>query len=190
MDFIPTSSQTIGPYFHVYFKADGVIGRIAGSQAKGEHIRLACRVIDGQGAPVTDALLELWQADAAGIYNHPDDPRHAQADPAVRGFGRLPTNDNGICEFETVKPGRVLGWDHTFQAPHINVTVFGRGMLKGLSTRIYFASDPANQDDPVLGLVPQDRRDTLFAQRDSQQSRLWRIDLHLCGDAETVFFDV
>src|SRR5579872_456566 len=142
MEFIPSSSQTIGPFFHVYFKADGIIGSIAGPEAKGEHIRLACRVIDGQGAPIVDAMLELWQADSAGIYNHPDDPRRAQADPAVRGFGRLPTNGVGICEFETVKPGRVPDWNGTLQAPHINVTVFGRGLLKGLSTRIYFADDP------------------------------------------------
>jgi protocatechuate 3,4-dioxygenase, alpha subunit len=190
MEFIPTSSQTIGPYFHVYFKAEGMVACIAGPQAKGEHIRLACRVIDGLGVPVADAMIELWQADAAGIYNHPDDPRRAQADPAVRGFGRLPTNADGICEFETVKPGRVPGWDGTFQAPHINVTVFGRGLLKALSTRIYFANDSANQNDTVLALVPEDRRDTLLAQRDSQQSGLWRIDLRLSGDGETVFFDV
>ena len=95
MEFIPSSSQTIGPFFHVYFDEKGVTARVASDHAKGERIRLACRVIDGDGAPSPDAMIELWQADAAGIYNHPDDPRRSQADPAVMGFGRLPTNDDG-----------------------------------------------------------------------------------------------
>jgi protocatechuate 3,4-dioxygenase alpha subunit len=190
MNFIPSSSQTIGPYFHIYFEAKKGTGCLLSPQANGERIRLACRVLDGQGAPVFDAMIEIWQADAAGIYNHPDDPRHSRADPALNGFGRLPTNKEGVCEFATVKPGRVPGWYGALQAPHVNVTVFGRGLLKGLSTRVYFADDPANQDDPVLALVPQDRRATLLARQDSQLPGQWRIDLRLSGEEETVFFDV
>jgi protocatechuate 3,4-dioxygenase, alpha subunit len=189
MEFVPSSSQTIGPFFHVYFDAKGATGCVASAKATGERIRLACRMFDGEGVPITDAMLELWQSDAAGIYNHPNDPRHSKADPAVLGFGRLPTNDDGVCEFETVKPGRVPGLNGVFQAPHFNITVFGRGLLKGLSTRIYFAGDSANQDDPILALVPQNRRDTLMARQDAQRPGLWSIDLRLCGDGETVFFD-
>jgi protocatechuate 3,4-dioxygenase alpha subunit len=190
MNFIPSSSQTIGPYFHIYFDAKRVTGCLVSPEVNGERIHLACRVLDGEGAPISDGLIELWQADAAGIYNHLDDPRHSSADPALNGFGRLPTNKDGVCEFETVKPGRVPGWNGGLQAPHINVTVFGRGVLKGLYTRVYFADDPANQDDPVLALVPQDRRPTLMARRDPQLPGLWRIELRLSGDGETVFFDV
>lgn len=190
MDFVPSSSQTIGPFFHVYFNEKGVAGSIAEPQAKGVRIRLACRAIDGDGEPIPDAMIELWQADAAGIYNHPDDPRRNQADPAVMGFGRLPTNDDGVCEFQTIVPGHVPGWNRALQAPHINVTIFGRGLLKGLSTRIYFAGNSANQDDPVLALVPSDRRDTLMARQNSHDPGLWSIDLRLSGDGETVFFDV
>jgi protocatechuate 3,4-dioxygenase alpha subunit len=190
MEFIPSSSQTIGPFFHVYFDEKGVTGCVAAAKAKGERIRLAVRMMDGDGTLISDAMLELWQADAAGIYNHPDDPRRGQADPAVLGFGRLPTNDDGVCEFETVKPGRVPGSNGVFQAPHFNITVFGRGLLKGLSTRIYLAGDPANHEDPVLALVPPNRSETLMARPDPQHPGIWRIDLRLCGDGETVFFDV
>jgi protocatechuate 3,4-dioxygenase, alpha subunit len=190
MDFVPSSSQTIGPFFHVYFNEKGVTANVASTGAKGDRIRLACRVIDGDGVPVPDAMLEIWQADAAGIYNHPDDPRRSHADPAVHGFGRLPANDDGVCEFETVMPGRVPSRNSAVQAPHINVTIFGRGLLKGLSTRIYFAGNSANQDDPVLALVPTDRRDTLMARQNSQKPGYWSIDLRLSGDGETVFFDV
>lgn len=190
MELVPSSSQTIGPFFHVYFNEKGVTASVAAPHAKGDRIRLACRVLDGEGMCVPDAMIELWQADAAGIYNHPDDPRRNQADPAVLGFGRLPATDDGVCEFETVMPGRVPSWNGALQAPHVNVTIFGRGLLKGLSTRIYFAGNSANQDDPILALVPQDRRDTLMVRQDSREPSLWSIDLRLCGDGETVFFDV
>jgi protocatechuate 3,4-dioxygenase, alpha subunit len=190
MDFVPSSSQTIGPFFHVYFNEKGVSARVVSAEAKGDRIHLECRVIDGDGAPISDAMIELWQADAAGIYNHPADPRRSEADPAVAGFGRLPANDDGVCEFETIMPGRVHSWNDALQAPHINVTIFGRGLLKGLSTRIYFAGNSANQDDPVLALVPSDRRDTLMARQNSQEPGHWSIDLRLSGDGETVFFDV
>jgi len=190
MDFVPSSSQTIGPFFHVYFNEKGVTACIASAHAKGNRIRLLCRVLDGTGTPVPDAMVEIWQADAAGIYNHPDDPRRSEADTAVMGFGRLPANDDGVCEFDTIIPGRVPGRNGALQAPHINVTIFGRGLLKGLSTRIYFARNSANHDDPVLALVPQDRRDTLMARQDSREPSLWTIDLRLSGDGETAFFDV
>ena len=169
MDLVPSPSQTIGPFFHVYLSAYyGALGNLAGPDTKGERIRLAFRVLDGDGAPLNDAMLELWQAD-------------------VGGFGRLPTDEQGACVFESVKPGRVAGIP---QAPHVNVSVFARGLLNRLVTRVYFANDPANAEDPVLALVPEDRRETLMAQADAARPGLWTFEIHLCGDRETVFFDI
>ncbi len=149
------------------------------SEAKGEHIRLNCRVLDSNGVPVNDAMIELWQADAAGVYNHPDDPRRAVHDPAFCGFGRLATDEQGRCVFNTVIPGG--------EAPHINVSVFARGLLKRVVTRIYFS---VSEKDPVLELVPENRRDTLLARRDSNDPALWSFDIHLAGEHETVFFEI
>jgi protocatechuate 3,4-dioxygenase alpha subunit len=190
MDLAPIPWQTIGPFFHLGLTADATLARLAGPGAKGERVRLACRVWDGDGSPVSDAMVELWQADAGGKYNHPDDTQEKAADPAFRGFGRLPTNEDGACVFETVKPGRVPGWRGTLQAPHVNVSVFARGILQRLVTRIYFAGDPANQQDPVLALAPEDRRHTLMAHPDPEHPGVWNFEIHLCGECETVFFDV
>jgi protocatechuate 3,4-dioxygenase alpha subunit len=157
-------------------------------------VRLSCRVFDGEGLPVTDALIEIWQADAEGRYHPPGDANGSAADPACGGFGRLPIDESGACEFETIKPGRVAGPGNTLQAPHLVAAVFARGLLGQLYTRIYFADDPANTEDPVLALVPQARRETLMARPDpashpANQGR-WFFDIHLQGDHETVFFDV
>ena len=107
MDLVPTPSQTIGPFFHFCLAPDESLGEMAGPAAIGERVKLVCRVTDGDGSPVDDAMIELWQADANGKYNHPDDTQETAADPAFRGFGRLATNREGVCVFETVKPGRV-----------------------------------------------------------------------------------
>jgi protocatechuate 3,4-dioxygenase alpha subunit len=147
-------------------------------------------VLDGDGAPVTDAMVELWQANAAGKYDHPDDPQPIAPDLHCTGFGRLGSDKDGLCIFETVKPGRVPGNDGAMQAPHLSVSVFARGVLKRLATRIYFAGDPANDADPILALVPAERRETLMAARDSSHSSDWHFDIHLCGQHETVFFDI
>ena len=180
----PTPSQTIGPFFHLCLTVDESYGRLAGPGAEGERITLICRVLDGDGLPVDDAMIELWQTDASGAYNHPDDPRYADRDPAFRGFGRLASDANGLCRFETVKPGS------SGEAPHINVSVFARGLLKRVVTRIYFAGESANRQDPVLALVPPERRDTLLARRNPAQSAVWNFDIHLCGERETVFFEI
>ena len=140
-------------------------------------------------SPVPDAMIELWQADAGGKYQHPEDTRPIAPDPAFCGFGRLATDDCGACRFETVRPGRVPGPNGALQAPHINVHVFARGMLWHLFTRIYFAGDPANGEDAILELVPKDRRDTLLARPDPNVPSLWSFDVHLTGERETVFFD-
>lgn len=179
MDLIPTPSQTIGPFFHVNLTAEKhCISRIAGPEAKGERVWLSCRVYDGEGLPVNDAMIEIWQADADGRYN------------SQSGFGRLPTGTDGSCEFETIRPGRVPGADNVLQAPHLTVAIFARGLLKQLHTRVYFADDPANQHDPVLALVPQERRETLMAHPDPGKKGRWRFEIHLQGEQETVFFSV
>ncbi len=190
MDLTPTPWQTVGPYLHLGLTINRSIGCLAGPQVKGERIWLTCRVLDGVDAPVPDGMIELWQADADGKYNHPDDMQEEAPDPAFYGFGRLPTSADGICVFETIKPGRVAGPGGQSQAPHLNIGVFSRGLLKRLSTRIYFAGDAANATDPVLSLVPEERRSTLMAQPDPARQGSWRIDIHLRGERETVFFDV
>ena len=195
MNTVPTPSQTIGPFFHFSLTtAEHCVRCIAGPQAQGERVWLLCRVLDGEDAPVPDAMIEIWQADAEGHYRSAGDvqgdAQNNAVDPAWRGFGRLATGEDGSCEFETVKPGRVLGPGNVFQSPHVEVAIFARGILKQLSTRIYFANDPANQEDPVLQLVPQARRGTLMAQPDPGRPGHWRFDVHLQGEQETVFFDV
>ena len=190
MDLVPTASQTVGPFFKIELTTDEhCINCIAGPQAKGQRIWITFRVLDGDGAPVNDAMLEIWQADATGKYNHPDDPQPQKVDPGWIGFGRLATKEDGTCVLETIKPGRV-DQNGSLHAPHLLVAVFARGMLKQLYTRIYFAGDAANEEDPILRLVPVDRRDTVMAQPDSGRAGHWSFDVRLQGDQETVFFDV
>ena len=180
---IPSASQTVGPFFNFALTRDLSLGILASEGADGERIRLVLRVLDGDGVPAPcDALIELWQADARGVYAHPLDPRAGEADPKFRGFGRLETALDGTCAFDTVKPGPVNG------APHINVAIFARGLLKQLYTRVYFDGDPLNPSDPVLALVPEERRATLLARK--QAAGPWHMDIRLQGDGETVFFDV
>ncbi len=191
MSIIPTPSQTVGPFFAFGLTAfKGAVPRIAGPEAKGERVLLVCRVLDGDDVPVPDAMIEIWQADADGKYNHPEDSRHEVCDRGCSGFGRMGTNEDGLCEFETIKPGRVPGPNDVMQAPHLNVAVFARGMLKQLYTRMYFAGSPANVEDPVLALVPAERRGTLMAGRDPARLNRWNFDIRLQGERETVFFDV
>jgi protocatechuate 3,4-dioxygenase alpha subunit len=189
MDLVPTPSQTVGPFFHLGFTAT-FDGKLARPNAKRDRVLLVCRVFDGDGVPVPDAMIELWQADAEGKYHHPDDSQDKTLDPTFRGFGRMATCEDGSCVFETIKPGRVPGLRDTRQAPHLNVSVFARGILNRLATRIYFLGDLGNAEDAVLELVPADRRDTLMARPDGGHPGTWLFDVHLCGERETVFFDV
>jgi protocatechuate 3,4-dioxygenase alpha subunit len=183
---IPSSSQTLGPFFNFALTENASLGILAREDAEGERIRLAFRVVDGDGNPTAgDAMIELWQADAHGRYNHALDPHARECDPNFSGFGRLETNANGECVFATIKPGAVGK-----QAPHINVIVLARGLLKQLYTRVYFAGDPANDTDPVLALVPEERRDTLLATRVDDPRNTWAFEIRLQGERETVFFDV
>jgi protocatechuate 3,4-dioxygenase, alpha subunit len=190
MEYVPTPSQTVGPYFRIGMTEKHSVKCLAAPEAKGERVWLKCRVLDGDGVPVDDAMLEIWQADSEGKYNHPDDRQAKTPDSACRGFGRMGTAEDGSCEFETIKPGRVPGPGKTLQAPHLNVGVYARGILLQLYTRIYFDGEPANEEDPILGSVPVERRGTLMAHRDVKRPGAWWFDIHLCGEHETAFFDV
>ena len=185
-----TPSQTIGPFHHYALPwPDG--GRMRHESASGTPIRLVIRIHDGQGAPVDDGLVEIWQANAQGRYAHPEDRRNLPLDPGFTGFGRAEADSGGAYVFDTVKPGRVPGAGSGLQAPHVNVSVFARGLLDRVVTRIYFADEAeANAEDPVLALVPEARRATLLARKDEADPATYRFDIRLQGPDETVFFEI
>jgi protocatechuate 3,4-dioxygenase alpha subunit len=180
-----TTSQTVGPYLHIGLTWL-ITEEIAAPGAKGERITLTGRVLDGDGKPVNDALVEIWQADADGRYPSPEDPRGGAA-AGFRGFGRSATDADGRFRFTTIKPGAVPGPGGESQAPHLNVTVFMRGLLKQLKTRMYFPGDAANANDFALAQVPADRRGTLVAKATAPGALEWNLILQ--GADETVFFE-
>jgi protocatechuate 3,4-dioxygenase alpha subunit len=186
----PTPWCTVGPYFSVTVTDTNCVRAIAPPDATGERLKLTLSVFDRDGKCVPDTLIEIWQANANGKYNHPDDRQAKPFDSAFRGFGRQITDEHGACEFETIKPGRVPGRGKSLQAPHLEVGAFTRGVLKHLATRIYFSGDAANEQCPVLALVPKARRATLMAQPVAGHPGTWRHEIHLSGPRETVFFDV
>ncbi|RWF31794.1 MAG: protocatechuate 3,4-dioxygenase subunit alpha [Mesorhizobium sp.] len=191
-------SQTAGPYVHIgltpnFCGIGGVYESDLGSsmvngETKGERIELRIRVFDGAGAPLKDALIEIWQADASGFYNSPAELRGA-ADPNFLGWGRQPTDmETGVCLFQTIKPGRVPFRDGRLMAPHITLWIVARGINIGLHTRLYFSDEEkANGEDPILARIEHRVRvPTLIAER---QGDTYVFDVHLQGDKETVFFD-
>lgn len=182
-----TPSQTIGPFFHGALIEER---RLAADGAAGDRISVAIRLIDATGAPVSDGFVEVWQADAAGIYPHPEDERGGRADSSFRNHGRSAVDADGWCVFETVLPGPVPGPDGTMQAPHLSVYVFARGLLRGLATRLYFDGDAANTVDPVLTMVSEHRAHTLLARQNASDPSTWSFQIRLSGEDETVFFDV
>jgi protocatechuate 3,4-dioxygenase alpha subunit len=191
-----TPSQTVGPFFKYGLTPDGkydwndaFTGNLVTPDTSGERIRIEGRVFDGDGAVVPDAMLEIWQADAQGHFADPQDKR-ALPNSKFRGFGRCGTDADGGYSFDTIKPGQVPDPDGTAQAPHILLAVFGRGMLMHFYTRIYFDGEPANAADPVLALVPAERRGTLMATRKAGAASVYHFDVRLQGDNETVFFDI
>ena len=188
-----TPSQTVGPFFHLALDRPGWSDLTRGG-ARGERIAVEGRVLDGDGRPCADALVEIWQANAAGKYAHPEDPLPRDAlDPGFTGFGRAATDAEGRYRFLTIRPGRVRG-RLGLHAPHLNAGVFARGLLQRLSTRIYFEDEASNADDPVLAAIadPAVRR-TLLAVREESAAggpALYRFDIVLQGQGETAFFDV
>jgi protocatechuate 3,4-dioxygenase alpha subunit len=190
MSVLQTPSQTIGPFFKPSLMKSGD-ETLARRESRGERIAIVGRVLDGDGAPVDDAMVEIWQANADGRYDHPDDTQEKLIDPQFHGFGRAATDQHGAFRFETIKPGPAPGVGNVLQAPHINVSVFARGLLKRLTTRIYFPDEPSNDADVVLNAVPNARRATLIARVESTTPQLaLRFDIVLQGENETVFFDV
>ena len=186
MSLRASTSQTIGPYLRIGLEWM-VIEDLAPQGVAGERVRVEGRVLDGDGKPVNDAAVEIWQANSHGRYASPEDSQEKPLDPAFRGYGRSLTDDAGVFRFRTIKPGRVPAPGGKLQASHLVVTIFMRGLLKQLLTRMYFPDDPANADDPVLNLVPAERRATLIARKKSDGVLEW--DVVLQGKNETVFFD-
>lgn len=197
----PTGSQTVGPFFHlgfVYLEREN----LAAKGVAGERVTIRGKVLDGDGNIVPDAVLEIWQADPAGRYASENSQQNSAA-PRFLGFGRVETDDNGEFKFMTVKPGRVPTPEGGLQAPHLVITLFSRGLLKPLLTRLYFPDEPSNAEDPVLKLVPPERRSTLMAtpsaeagaknatedvlQNAPRKNLNWNIVMQ--GQGETVFFD-
>ena len=189
-----TSSQTVGPFFSpALLREDARRHVLTGPETVGERIRIEGYVLDGDGVPVPDALVEIWQANVYGRYNHSVDRGPAPLDPSFLGFGRSGTGEDGSYWFETIKPGAVPfdAEGQRLQAPHICINVFARGLLNHLVTRLYFEDEPTNTQDPILQRVPDSRRATLLAHRDSSGPMVvYRFDIVLQGAGETAFFNV
>jgi protocatechuate 3,4-dioxygenase alpha subunit len=199
-----TASQTAGPYVHIglapsaagfdiFEKNFGPV--LATAQTKGERIRVEGTVTDGSGTLVRDVLIEIWQANAQGKYNHPGDRQPGKTlDPTFRGWGRACSDfETGLYSFDTIKPGAVIGRDGRPMAPHINFWIVARGINIGLHTRMYFSDETAaNANDPVINLIEwQVRRQTIIAKREEHATGVvYRFDIRLQGEGETVFFDL
>jgi protocatechuate 3,4-dioxygenase, alpha subunit len=190
-----TPSQTVGPFFHdCLLRTDATCDTLAGEDASGQRIHVQGRVLDGDGMPVPDAVLELWQADDHGVYHHHADSRWTRP-TSFSGFGRVGTDEDGRFAFTSVLPGRVPGHGDELQAPHISIAVFARGLLNHLFTRMYFPDEPSNDGDPALLRVPAHRRPTLIARAmppadGADGARVFRFDIVLQGSGETVFFAI
>lgn len=186
---IPTPGQTVGPFFALGLDRPEWAD-LTRDNPDGQRIVIEGRVLDGDGAPVPDAMIELWQANAAGRYDHvADGQADKKLDPRFHGFGRAATDAQGRFKITTIKPGPVPGRGNTLQAPHINIAFFARGLLRQLHTRIYFADEPANAADPLLAGIEDARiRDTLIARKAGDAA--YRFDFVLQGENETAFLDL
>ncbi|MFZ3217144.1 MAG: protocatechuate 3,4-dioxygenase subunit alpha [Candidatus Acidiferrales bacterium] len=183
-----TSSHTVGPFF--------IIGLDRLSQADlaapgvgGERVTIEGRVLDGDGVGVPDAMIEIWQANSRGKYAHPEDTQDKPLEPDFQGYGRIPTDSDGKFRFTTIKPGAVPDPQGKPQAPHIVVSVFMRGLMRRLVTRIYFPGEPGNADDFALNRIEPARRGTLIARRLAGQAGTLEWNVVLQGPEETAFFD-
>jgi protocatechuate 3,4-dioxygenase, alpha subunit len=188
MTLPPTPSQTIGPFYHFSLPFPG--GERLIQPDDPDAVRIAGTVYDGAGEPVTDAMVEIWQANRAGRYAHPEDDRDdVPLEEGFTGFGRCPTDGDGRYEFVTVKPGSVPGPEGRTQAPHIDVLIFARGLLRQLVTRIYFPDEEeANAADPVLSSIEDSElRQTLVA---TDEGNALCFDIYLQGENQTAFFEI
>ena len=187
MELTPTASQTVGPYWAIGL--DWPEGwDVAPEGVAGERFELRGRLLDGGGQPVPDGVLELWQANAAGRYAHPEDRQNKELDPRFTGFGRCGTDPEGRFRFRSIRPGPVPAPGGGLQAPHLVIGIFARGLLARLATRVYFEGEAANAQDPVLALVEPARRQTLVARAAGPGRFEW--DVRLQGAGETVFFEI
>lgn len=185
-----TPAQTVGPFFHDALMRHGVEDLDPKGTA-GSAVIIVGSVRDGENEPVRDAMIEVWQADGGGRYRHPADGRASDVPSSFIGFGRIATDQTGSFRLTTVMPGTVPGPRNSVQAPHLSIHIFARGLLDKLATRMYFDGHPANDHDPVLGRVPEARRDSLVAQPEAEIGGIpsFRFDIVLQGPGETVFFD-
>lgn len=193
MNLRSTTWQTVGPFFSIglswLYASD-----IAGPEASGDRVTVEGRLLDGEGQPVPDGILEVWQANSCGKYAHPHDTQDKPIEPGFKGYGRVPTDDQGYFRFTTIKPGRVPAPDcstgrQKLQAPHLVVSVFTRGLLRRLITRMYFPDEPGNSEDFALNLVDPARRHTLIANNIDGRAHALEWNVILQGTDETVFFD-
>jgi protocatechuate 3,4-dioxygenase alpha subunit len=186
-----TPSQTVGPFYAIGLTRQ-TMNVMATDSTQGERIRIEGQVFDGDGVVIPDVMVEIWQANAYGRYNHPDDKQEKPLDATFTGWGRSGTDANCVYSFETIKPGPVPGNDDSVQAPHINVVIFARGMLVHAYTRIYFDDEATNANDAVLQSVKNKaRRKSLIATRSERDGKtVYRFDIRLQGGNETVFFDM
>jgi protocatechuate 3,4-dioxygenase, alpha subunit len=185
---LPTPSQTVGPFFHIGLPVDGASELVPPDDP--DALRLVGTVYDGAGDPVDDGLVEIWQANRAGRYAHPEDTREeVPLEDGFHGFGRCATDEDGGYEFVTVKPGPVPAPGGGLQAPHVEVSVLARGLLKRLATRVYFPDEAeANGADPVLSSIGDSAERSALVAR--AEDGALRFDIRLQGDGQTVFFDV
>jgi protocatechuate 3,4-dioxygenase alpha subunit len=202
-----TPGQTLGPFFHLGLLGTGAVPSVPGlcndvsevfdhvlarAGTFGERIAIEGVVHDGLEQPIADALLEIWQANGHGRYHHPLDTSGRELDPAFSGYGRAATDGMGAFAFRSIKPGPVAGPAGSIQAPHLNLVLGARGMARHAFTRIYFDGDARLDQDPILSLVPERRRRTLLARVSGHRdgATLYRFDIHLQGEDETVFFEL
>jgi protocatechuate 3,4-dioxygenase alpha subunit len=187
----PTAQITTGPFFPARYVDPGAndLSVLEGRQARGEMIEIHGRVTQEDGAPLENLIVEIWQADAGGVFRHVSDPRAAEGDSNFFGWGRSATDKDGRYHFRTIRPGRYPLSNGQLRAPHINVVVLFSGITRPLQTVLFFGGEAGNETDPVLTAVPAKRRDTLIAGREGDNPARYRFDIRLRGDGETVFFE-
>jgi protocatechuate 3,4-dioxygenase alpha subunit len=188
MKLTATGNQTVGPFFHIGLTRM-LVPVVAGPGVEGKRIAIRGHVLDADQKPIPDALIETWQANAFGKYAHPEDIQDKPLQEGFRGFGRVATDDEGTFSLTTIKPGRVPGPGGVLQAPHLDVSIFMRGLLPHLVTRIYFPDESSNAEDPILRLIEPDRRATLIARSIPGREGALEWNVICAGENETVFFD-